>query len=99
MSDTKVTASPSPGERLTAAANGMILALHAQAAPDRPAFVSEAGNRTFAELNANANRLARALRKRGVEAGDSLVLVCSNRPEFAEVLHAAGRMGARTTPA
>ena len=30
--------------------------------PDRIAIVSPAGNRTFAELNANANRLVRALR-------------------------------------
>ena len=80
-------------------ASGMVLALHAQAAPDRPAIISEAGSRTLGELNANANRLVRSLRARGLGQGDSLVLVCSNRPEFAEVLYAAQRMGVRTTPA
>ena len=97
MSDTQVT--PSREARLAAMAQGMVLALHAQASPDRAAIISEAGSRTFAELNANANRLARALRAHGIGVGDSLVLVCSNRPEFSEVLSGAQRMGVRATPA
>ena len=36
--------------------------------------------------HANANRLVRALRARGVQAGDGLALLCSNRPEFAETV-------------
>jgi long-chain acyl-CoA synthetase len=86
-------------ERLAAAARGMTLALHARGAPERAAIVSPKGNRTFAEVNANANRLVRALRSRGIGAGDALVLVCANRPEFAEVLAASQRMGVRVTPA
>ena len=81
-----------------AAANGMTLAFHAAEAPDRPAIASDAGNRTFAELNAGANRLVRALRGRGVTAGQSLALICSNRPEFAEVIAACQRGGLRMTP-
>ena len=84
-------------DQATAAATGMTLALHAEQSPDRMAIISEHGNRTFAELNANANRLVRALRARGITAGDSLSLVCSNRPEFAEVVNATNRMGVRTT--
>ena len=84
---------------MAAAASGMTLALHAQVAPDRAAIVSPSGDRTFAELNANANRLVRALQARGIGTGDSLVLVCANRPEFAEVLSACQRMGVRATPA
>jgi acyl-CoA synthetase (AMP-forming)/AMP-acid ligase II len=86
-------------ERAAAMSSGMVLAFHAGVAPDRPAFISDAGSRTFGELNANANRLARALRARGITAGDALVLVCSNRPEFAEVLNATNRIGVRATPA
>ncbi len=90
---------PTHDERLAAAASGMTLALQARVAPDRAAIVSPSGDRTFAELNANANRLVRALRARGIREGDSLVLVCGNRPEFAEVLSACQRMGVRATPA
>jgi long-chain acyl-CoA synthetase len=97
------TAVPTREERLAAAAQGMTLALHASVAPDRPAILTTTGDtggdRTFAELNANANRFVRALRCRGVGAGDSLVLVCANRAEFAEVLAACQRMGVRATPA
>jgi long-chain acyl-CoA synthetase len=92
-------AAPTREERLAAATRGMTLALHAQISPDHMAIVSPSGDRTFAELNANANRLVRALRARGIGEGDALVLVCANRPEFAEILSACQRMGVRTTPA
>ena len=77
---------------------GMGLAWHAEEAPDRPAILSGSGNRTYAELNQRANQLARALRARGVRAGDSVGLVCSNRPEFAETYGATNRSGLRLTP-
>ncbi|MCF8470993.1 MAG: hypothetical protein K9G30_09435 [Parvibaculum sp.] len=48
--------------REDAAAAGMILAWHSAQTPDRPAIISGQGNRTFAELNAKANRLVRAIR-------------------------------------
>ena len=66
--------------------------------PDRPAVITPYGNRTFGELNANINRLVRALRARGLEPGDSVALMCTNRPEFLEVLYAAQRAGLRLTP-
>ena len=91
-------AGPTREERLEAATKGMTAALHARYAPDRMAIISDAGDRTFGELNANANRLARALRARGIGEGDSLSLIASNRPEFAEVLNAALRLGLRATP-
>src|SRR5688572_22405151 len=77
---------------------GMGLAVIAGDDPDRPAIISEHGNRTFGELNGRANQLARALRSRGFTQGDSIAFACSNRPEFAEVLAAGVRIGARTTP-
>jgi long-chain acyl-CoA synthetase len=76
----------------------MIYALWADVRADAPAIVSARGNRTFAELNARANQLARALRARGLRPGDAVALMCSNRPEFVEVLLATRRTGLRLTP-
>ncbi len=70
----------------------------ATATPDALAIVSAAGNRTFAELDANANRLARALRNRGLAAGDAVALLASNRPAFVETVYACTRAGFRFTP-
>ncbi|HUP87438.1 MAG TPA: AMP-binding protein [Acidimicrobiales bacterium] len=83
--------------RIHAAQTGMTLAWWARQQPERPAIISDAGDRTFGELNANANRAAQALRARGLGAGDSLSLICSNRPEFAETLAACQRIGVRLT--
>src|SRR5438477_1602910 len=78
--------------------HGMAIAVHAAATPHRVALVSEHGDRTWAELNGRANQLVRALRRRGVGAGDAVALLCSNRPEFAEVYAATLRAGIRLTP-
>ena len=76
----------------------MAVALWAKLMPDTPAIVAPAGERTFAKLNARSNQIVRALRERGLVAGDSVALMCSNRPEFAEVLWATRRAGWRITP-
>jgi long-chain acyl-CoA synthetase len=81
-----------------AAAQGMVHAHWAQLQPDAPAIVSDQGDRTFAQLNGNANRLVRAWRERGVVAGDAVAVMVSNRPEFAEVVAATQRSGLRVTP-
>lgn len=87
------------GDRRRALAeHGMLLAWWAEQLPDRPAVVSPAGDRTFGQLNANANRLARVLRSRGLRAGDPVALLCANRPEFVEVVYACQRAGFRLTP-
>jgi len=70
----------------------------AQRLPDAAAVISPSGNRTFAELDRNANKLARALRSRGLVAGDAVALLCGNGPEFVEVIQAAQRAGFRLTP-
>jgi long-chain acyl-CoA synthetase len=87
---------PAQAERLRA--SGMGIALTAREAPERLAILSPAGNLTYAELNAAANRLARALRASGLQRGDSVALLCSNRPEFAIAYAAALRSGLRLTP-
>ncbi len=80
-----------------AAKVGMLIAFTARRAPGRPAILSERGGRTYGELDERANRLVRALRARGLAAGDAVALLCSNRPEFAEVYAACLRGGFRLT--
>lgn len=81
----------------SAAAAGMVLAHWAARQPDVPAIVSAHGDRTFGDLNGRANRLARALRRRGLGPGDAVALMVANRPEFAEVVGACQRSGLRFT--
>ncbi len=81
-----------------ATAVGMATALWARLVPDYPAVISNSGTRTFAQLNTHANQLVRALRARGCKVDDGVALMCSNRPEFAEVLAATRRAGWRLTP-
>jgi long-chain acyl-CoA synthetase len=87
-------------QRLTAAAPvGMTMAVWAQVQPDKVAIYDPSGRtRTFAEVNANANRIVRLLRGAGLKSGDSVALLCSNRAEFIEVLAATRRSGLRITP-
>ena len=80
-----------------ASAAGMLITFTASRAPDRLAVVSERGTLTYGELNARANRLARALRGAGLSEGDAVALLCSNRPEFVEVYAACLRIGVRLT--
>jgi long-chain acyl-CoA synthetase len=85
-------------DRIEALRTGMTVAYWAEEAPERMAITSAAGTRTFGELNARANQLVRALRRRGLSAGDAVTLMCSNRPEFAEVWAGCLRGGFRLTP-
>src|SRR5580692_1350041 len=87
-----------PDDKGDAAAQGMLVAWWAAQGPDRPALYTAYGDRTFGQLNANSNRLVRALRARGLRPGDSVALMCTNRPEFVEVLYAVQRSGLRLTP-
>ena len=98
MSTTDTVGQDAEARRKELAGQGMVLAWWAATEPDAPALISPTGRRTFRELNEGANRLARALRRRGLGAGDAVALICSNRPEFAEVVYAAQRTGMRLTP-
>ncbi|MGZ4689188.1 MAG: AMP-binding protein [Acidimicrobiia bacterium] len=79
-------------------AEGRSIAYWAEVEPTRVAIVSQHGGRTFAELDQRADRLVRALRGRGLAAGDAIALVARNRPEYVEVWAAARRAGLRLTP-
>ena len=84
--------------RAAAAATGTVVSLHAARRPDQPAIISPHGSRTYAELDAAANRLARGLQAAGLRPGDAIAVVCRNRPEFPEVYAAGQRSGLRLTP-
>jgi len=81
-----------------AAAAGMAITIVARDHPERPAVIAPSGNRSFAELDANANRVARMLREAGLKEGDGVALLCTNRPEFVEVIMGVMRCGMRITP-
>jgi long-chain acyl-CoA synthetase len=87
-------------QRLEAASlNGMTMAVWAEAQPNKAAVIDPDGTRrSFAEVNANANRLVRVLRQAGLKAGDAVALVMSNRHEFLEIQSATLRAGFRITP-
>jgi len=76
---------------------GTPVAVWADALPDAPAVIAASGSRTYRELNARCNQLARALRGRGIGKGDGVALMCSNRAEFAEVFWCTRRIGVRLT--
>lgn len=93
-----MTVTTTDDRRAERIASGMGLAHWAELQPDVVAVDAPTGRRTYAELNARANQLARALRARGLGPDDGVALICANRPEFAEVLAACQRAGLRMTP-
>ena len=98
MTDTTEATEAPVDPQLAAAQSGMLGSYWAQQHPEHTAIISGQGDRTFAELNANANKAVRALRRRGIATGDALALLCTNRPEFAEVVATSQRGGLRLTP-
>jgi len=71
----------------------------AQADPDHLALVTPDGGEVRAgDLLAEANRLVHALRRLGLEAGDSFAVVLPNSREFIELYLAAGQAGFYLVP-
>jgi fatty-acyl-CoA synthase len=66
----------------------------AMLSPHRTAVVDELGELTFAELDDRSNRLADALRRRGVAPGDPVAVMCRNHRGFVEASLAVGKLGA-----
>ena len=62
------------------------------------AAISPWGDRTWSELNANANRMARLMRGAGLQPGDSAAACVRNRPQMMEFYYACLRSGIRYTP-
>ena len=96
MSETEALLDPARVAEMSA--KGMMSSLYARMKPDAIAVHGPRSKRSFAELNANANRLVAALARAGVGAGDHLALLCGNTVEFVEVLAAVYRSGLRLTP-
>src|SRR5262250_3172588 len=71
---------------------------HARTFPDKPALIIGAARRSYGELNARVNQLARALRRAGVGAGDTVGAVLHNGFEWYELLNAVGKLGAQLVP-
>jgi fatty-acyl-CoA synthase/long-chain acyl-CoA synthetase len=79
------------------------LAAHATALADKVAVIDDRPGLavvrwTFAELNAQANRLANALRALGVARGDRIAWCGPNSPAVVRTIHAARKLGAVAVP-
>ena len=69
--------------------------IHAETRPDAPALIMAGSGETvtYGELEARANRGAHALRALGLQVGDTICMVCDNRPDFFDI------SGRRSAPA
>jgi fatty-acyl-CoA synthase len=72
---------------------------HAVQTPDAPAIImgSTGETTTYAELEDRSSRMARALRSRGIVAGDQIAVLLENNRPYLEVLWAAQRSGLHFT--
>ena len=80
-----------------------ILTLHAKSSPQKLAVVHDRPDGvvlrwTFAELEAEANRLANGLLALGLRRGEKLVWCGQNSPGVVRVVHAARKLGAVAVP-
>jgi long-chain acyl-CoA synthetase len=89
---------PLAGELRARSLNWTQSAVFARIWPTGKAIIAQQGDRTFAQLHDNSNRLSKALQAHGLRPGDALALLCGNRAEFVEVFLAAMRSGLRLTP-
>ncbi|MEO8281857.1 MAG: o-succinylbenzoate--CoA ligase [Pseudarthrobacter sp.] len=64
----------------------------------KPALVSQAGTLSYTELADRTDRLANALRDRGVAKGDRVAYLGDNHPSFVESFFACGLVGAIFVP-
>jgi long-chain acyl-CoA synthetase len=62
------------------------------------AIIDETGERSWAELDARANRLINGLRALGLRAGDVIAVYAGNRREYYEIMAAAGHAGLLYVP-
>ena len=74
------------------------LARHALMQPEAPALRFVGRTITWAELSGRVSRLASAMHRRGVAAGDRVMILMLNRPEFIEACLAANQLGAIAVP-
>jgi fatty-acyl-CoA synthase len=75
-----------------------LLARNARLHPEKVALIFEGEQRTFAQLDERANRLANALAERGVQRGDNVALLMYNRLEVIEAFFGCQKLGATPVP-
>jgi long-chain acyl-CoA synthetase len=75
-----------------------IVARHAREAPDRIALRQGERSQTWAELDTQVDRVARALIAGGARCGDRVAVLASNSIEYVEVFLGALRAGACLVP-
>ncbi|HEX6547551.1 MAG TPA: AMP-binding protein [Candidatus Dormibacteraeota bacterium] len=75
-----------------------ILALHAEAQPDKLALILDDRRLTYAELNRRANRAAHGLRRLGMRPGDRVASMSLNSIEGFEMAHAHRKTGVVGVP-
>ncbi len=78
--------------------HGRAIAWHAARTPERAALVHDGRERSWAELEARSNRLARAYAERGVGVGELVTIGLPNGFEFFEATAAAWKLGATPQP-
>lgn len=68
---------------------------HAEATPDKPAFIMAGSGETvtYAQLEARSNQVAHLLRSLGIQAGDHIAVYMENHPRFFEICWGAKRAG------
>ena len=66
----------------------MYLGAHVATTPDKPALIMTGSGytRTFAELDADANRLSQLLRAAGLQPGDHVAICMENHDRYLEIL-------------
>ena len=74
------------------------IAAIARATPERVAVIAGSDRVTFARLDQEANRWAQLLATVGVEHGDRVAVMLTNRPEVFSVWYGAARLGALIVP-
>ncbi|QFG27049.1 long-chain-fatty-acid--CoA ligase [Actinomadura sp. WMMB 499] len=74
------------------------LARHARSTPGAVALRMDGAERTYGDLDERTDRLADALRARGVWEGDRVAVMTFNRLEMVEVFFACARVGAVCVP-
>ncbi|AIT79797.1 acyl-CoA synthetase [Novosphingobium pentaromativorans] len=74
--------------------------IHAEEAAGKNAlvFTATGDSISYAELERRANRFAHGLRSLGMASGDTIAIVCDNRPEYLDLYWAAQRAGLVLVP-
>jgi acyl-CoA synthetase (AMP-forming)/AMP-acid ligase II len=62
--------------------------------PDETAVIDESGTLTFQEMHERTNALANAMREEGIQAGDSVGIMCRNHRGWIEAVVACSKLGA-----